>query len=210
MKNTLIAILVIAIMIVGYLFIREKTKPTDYSNVWPETEPATSTNNNYPTQTSGQDDNQSSSATENDNQTVSTQFSGQHVFETIVGNSSARAVDVGFIVASKVLYETNNPMCGFGNEFIAPCSIYVKDNSGNTRKVLDWPTASAKQKYPNSFVWQNFYLPGDARFDGDIMVFTTRRSLDCNGYDIEYWNLNYKTGEAYLIQTRPGVADDCN
>lgn len=45
MKNTLIAILVIAIMIVGYLFIREKTKPTDYSNVWPETEPATPTNN---------------------------------------------------------------------------------------------------------------------------------------------------------------------
>lgn len=45
MKNTLIAILAIAVIVVGYLFIKEKTKPTDYSNAWPETEPATSTNN---------------------------------------------------------------------------------------------------------------------------------------------------------------------
>jgi len=43
MKNTLIAILVIAVIVIGYLFIKEKTKPTDYSNVWPETEPATPT-----------------------------------------------------------------------------------------------------------------------------------------------------------------------
>lgn len=46
MKNTLIAILVIAVVVIGYLFIKEKTKPTDYSNAWPETVPATPTNNN--------------------------------------------------------------------------------------------------------------------------------------------------------------------
>ncbi len=45
MKNTLIAILVFGILIIGYLFIKEKTTPADYTNVWPETEPATSTNN---------------------------------------------------------------------------------------------------------------------------------------------------------------------
>lgn len=45
MKNTLIAILVVIILVGAYLFIREKTAPTDYSNVWPETEPATPTNN---------------------------------------------------------------------------------------------------------------------------------------------------------------------
>lgn len=51
MKNTLIAILVIVILVLGYLFIKEKTKPVDYSNAWPETEPAqphtgTTTNDN--------------------------------------------------------------------------------------------------------------------------------------------------------------------
>lgn len=46
MKNTLIAILVFGILIIGYLFIKEKTRPTDYTNVWPETVPAMQTNNN--------------------------------------------------------------------------------------------------------------------------------------------------------------------
>lgn len=45
MKNTLIAVLVIIILVIGYLFIKEKTKPVDYGNAWPETVPATPTNN---------------------------------------------------------------------------------------------------------------------------------------------------------------------
>lgn len=41
MKNTLIAILVLVILVLGFLFIKEKNKPVVDNNVWPETEPAT-------------------------------------------------------------------------------------------------------------------------------------------------------------------------
>lgn len=51
MKNTLIAILVFGILIIGYLFIKEKTKPVDYGNVWPETKSVTTTSNNSAPQT---------------------------------------------------------------------------------------------------------------------------------------------------------------
>jgi hypothetical protein len=40
MKNTLIAILVIGLLVLGFLFIKEKNKPVAYEP-WPETEPAT-------------------------------------------------------------------------------------------------------------------------------------------------------------------------
>lgn len=51
MKNTIIiAVLVTAVLVLGYLFIKEKTKPVEFTP-WPETEPATQTNNNFETKT---------------------------------------------------------------------------------------------------------------------------------------------------------------
>lgn len=46
MKNTIIAILVIALVVLGFLFIREKNKQSLVDNSWPETEPATPTTTN--------------------------------------------------------------------------------------------------------------------------------------------------------------------
>lgn len=46
MKNTLIAILVLIILVLGYLFIKEKTSYRSTINEWPETVPAIPTNNN--------------------------------------------------------------------------------------------------------------------------------------------------------------------
>lgn len=40
MKNTLITILVLVVLVLGFLFIKEKNKPAAYEP-WPETEPAT-------------------------------------------------------------------------------------------------------------------------------------------------------------------------
>ena len=51
MKNTLIAILVLIILVLGYLFIKAKTSYRSTINEWPETEPATPTNNNSQTNT---------------------------------------------------------------------------------------------------------------------------------------------------------------
>ena len=50
MKDTLIAILILIVLVLGYFFIKEKNQD-DNRNPWPETEPATQTpTNNYPTQ----------------------------------------------------------------------------------------------------------------------------------------------------------------
>ena len=48
MKNTLIAILVIIILVLGFLFVKGKNKPV-VDNSWPETVPATPTDNNSQT-----------------------------------------------------------------------------------------------------------------------------------------------------------------
>ncbi len=46
MKNTLISILVIIILLLGFFFIKEKSSRDTMINEWPETVPATPTNNN--------------------------------------------------------------------------------------------------------------------------------------------------------------------
>jgi uncharacterized protein YxeA len=70
MKNTLIVVLTIAVVIIGYLFIKEKTKPTDYSNVWSETEPATvKPTNNYSVQNNSATNTNTNSLSGN-NQTI--------------------------------------------------------------------------------------------------------------------------------------------
>lgn len=61
MKDTLIAILVLIVLVLGYFFIKEKNQD-DNRNPWPETEPATPTNNN-PTSTNNNQTNTNNNPT---------------------------------------------------------------------------------------------------------------------------------------------------
>lgn len=49
MKNTLLFVLVIGILVLGFFFLKEKREKPIVENLWPETEPATPTNNPAPT-----------------------------------------------------------------------------------------------------------------------------------------------------------------
>ncbi len=120
MKNTLIAILAIAVIVVGYLFIKEKTKPTDYSNAWPETVPATSTNNNS-------------------SQGTSTSVSGLKLFTR--ANYSFRAPsswketgpsDIGGCAWDGVANDTNDGLRQAGEIGIYPKSCFDLDHADYT------------------------------------------------------------------------------
>lgn len=231
MKNILIGVLVIGILILGYLFIKQKDKVVDIDLGFDFSEETNSspisTNQNPPitsnppttsNPTTPPPTNNSSEVTQNTNNIKYEKLPPDlKIIETSSGNVSARSADRHFIVAVEFPdFIGNNPYCGFGNTYFPQCVFYVTDLVGDPRKAFVWPTNSALTKYPDSFVRDeynavnNYYLSGSATFSGDVTVFTTRRDDGCAVYYKEYWNVDYKTGEAFLIKTeKNGIPNNC-
>lgn len=209
-KNTIIAVLVIVILVIGYLFISEKTKPTDYSSAWPETEPATPTNSQTDVESTPSDDEQIQP--------------GLYVFDTSNGNPSAGSTTKNAVISARLKQATSNPVCGNGNEYVASCEISLIDYLGNQRHVSNWPNVKLYSKYPEIFPphelsdlapyqmygTNNLYVPGTLSLDGDTVFFDTRQMADCGAYNTQHWSYNITTEEYRFLSQDPGPAGDCD
>lgn len=213
MKTTIITILIGVVLILGFLLLKkERTVPVD--NSWPETVPARATNE---TQTNTEPDKQ--------NDPVTPPLVGVHTFEKSNGNPSARATVRHAIIAAEIRYETENKVCGNGNEFVAPCGIYLEDYQQKIEKVAEWPNAAVYQKYPEIFspynpstsIGQayfpnNFYQVGALNLDGDNVMFDTKIVADdyCGYFDIQHWRYDLKTNQFHFMSKTTGPRPTCS
>lgn len=143
-KNTIIAVLVIIILVIGYLFIKEKTKPMDYGNAWPETVPATPTNNNSQTIPAGDTANE----IDNENSYPSADILSFN------GDGFSFNHDAGVTVRSGDI----------------PNGSYAELTSGNKFNSLKFYPGDTPSNFNSSFYTQTITINGKTFYYGSVVL----------------------------------------
>ncbi len=204
--NKVISILVVsAIIVLGFLYFKEK-KNSPVENLVAETTPTNS------------DDTQTNTEPDKESPKTPTPTT-LHMFDTSNGNPSARSTIRYAIIMAEVRYATKNPICGNGNDFVAPCGIYLQDNQVKTEKVSEWPNVDVYKKYPEIFgpsselyltyYPPNFYIKDSLSLDGNNVFFDTNSSPACSTTK-QHWRFDIQTKDYELLSQEKPIVEDCD